>query len=34
MLTEGLALPLIIKITGLTQADITKLQMELKDSVH
>jgi predicted transposase/invertase (TIGR01784 family) len=34
MLAEGLALPLIIKITGLTQADITKLQMELKDSVH
>jgi predicted transposase/invertase (TIGR01784 family) len=34
MLTKGLALPLIIKITGLAEADITKLQMQLKDSIH
>jgi predicted transposase/invertase (TIGR01784 family) len=32
MLAEGLALPLIIKMTGLTEADLAKLQ--IKDSVH
>jgi predicted transposase YdaD len=34
MLAEGLTLPLIIKMTGLTEADITRLQLELKDKNH
>jgi predicted transposase/invertase (TIGR01784 family) len=34
MLMEGLAIPLILKITGLAEADITRLQLELKEKNH
>jgi predicted transposase/invertase (TIGR01784 family) len=34
MLAEGLALPLIIKMTGLTEAELSQIQLELKESAH
>jgi predicted transposase/invertase (TIGR01784 family) len=34
MILEGLAIPLVVKTTGLTEAEIIKLQQELKVSNH
>jgi predicted transposase/invertase (TIGR01784 family) len=34
MLAEGLAIPLVIKMTGLNETDIARLQSELKESSH